>query len=109
MKIFAKLHGRYIGVDPSRPDAVYADRAAGGAWELLELQPRDGGLFLVRFVEADRVLSIQPDGKLETRQAGTDGAYELLRATLQPEGVAILYRVDDAGVVLGVPLTLEEA
>jgi hypothetical protein len=106
MRVFLKLAGKYIGVQPGT-DRVYADRAAGQGWEEIELTPRDGGQFLARFVAADKALSIQPDGRLETRPAGTAGAYEHLRATSQPEGLDILYREDD-GRVLGVPLSIEE-
>jgi hypothetical protein len=107
MKVHLKLAGKYVGVDPSKPSVVYHDRATGGAWEDVDLQPQADGLFLARFIAADRVLSVQPDGRLETRPAGTDGAYELLRATTQPEGLDILYREAD-GRIVGVPLTIEE-
>lgn len=105
MKVFLKLNGHYVGVEPGT-SKVYADRAAGGGWEEVELAPKDGGLFIATFVAANLVLSVQPDGRLETRPAGTDGPFELLRATSQPEGLDILYR-EDGGQVLGEPLTIE--
>lgn len=122
MRVFLKRLGRYVGVEPSaqRPGelaaeyeqrmraAVYADRDAGAAWEEVELTPLGDGEFGARLVAADRQLSIQPDGSLETREAGTLGAYERLRATSQPEGLNLLYRVAD-GMPCGVPLVIAEA
>lgn len=108
MRVFLKLAGKYVGVDPSALETVYHDRGQGGAWEAVELTPHDDGHFDARFVEANVQLSIQPDGRLETRPAGTFGAYEQLRASVQPEGLGILYR-EDGGAVLGVPLSIEEA
>jgi hypothetical protein len=108
MRVYLKHGGKYIGADPAKPNAVYSDRVAGGGWEAVELTPQgDGGLFDARLVAADRQLSLQPDGRLETRPAGTFDAYELFRATEQPEGLAILYREQD-GAVVGVPLSIEE-
>jgi hypothetical protein len=106
MKIYAKLGTHYIGVDPAKADVVYHDRVAGGGWEALELTPKDGGHFLATFGEAQRGLSIQNDGSLQTRPAGTDGAFELLYATTQPDGISILYRTDQ-GAIVGTPLTIE--
>lgn len=107
MRVFLKCRGRYVGVEPGTT-TVYADRDAGAAWEEVDLMPLGAGFFLARFVAADRMLSIQPDGSLETRPAGTDGAYEQLRATSQPEGLDILYRAD-GDRVLGAPLVIVEA
>ena len=106
MRVFLKSHGQYIGVEPGTTN-VYADRAAGGAWEEVELESKGSGAFVATFVADSVVLSIQPDGRLETRPAGTDGPYELVRATSQPEGLDILYREDGATGVIGSPLTIE--
>lgn len=115
MKVYAKLGSHYIGVAPTAlakvsGDAqfpVYHDRSAANGWEAIELTPKDGGHFLARFMDADRGLSIQNDGSLQTRAAGTDGPFEQLYATTQPDGISILYRVDN-GVMVGTPLTIEE-
>jgi hypothetical protein len=106
MRVYLKSAGKYVGVEPSTPEVVYANREHPGAWEEVELTDHGGGLFDARFVSADRVLSIQPDGKLETRKAGTFDAYEQVRATTQPEGLDILYRASELGV-LDTPLTIE--
>jgi hypothetical protein len=106
MRVYLKLAGKYIGVDPVKPGTVYTDRTEGGGWEVVELTRHEGGHFDAKFVAANVQLSVQPDGRLETRPAGTFGAYEQLRATSQPEGLDLLYR-DADGAVLGVPLTIE--
>lgn len=107
MNVYLKLNGKYVGVEPGT-DRVYADRLSGGAWEEIELKSRGDGSFTARFVAADKQLSIQPNGSLETRPSGTDGAYEIVRATTQPEGLNLLYRSSDDHV-LGTPLTIVEA
>lgn len=107
MRVYVKAAGKYVGADPAHGERPYRDRVAGGGWEEVELQLQPGDHFLARLVAANRVLSIQPDGRLETRPAGTAGAYELLRATTQPEGLNLLYREAD-GAIVGVPFTIEE-
>lgn len=54
------------------------------------------------FLRANKTLSIQPDGRLESRPAGTYGGYENLDAITapNPNQISLIYRVDD-GVVLG--------
>lgn len=99
IRVYASLDGQYFGIDPSRRDRVYhnAEHKAGGPWELLELTPYGDpkeGKFTARFVEADRGLSMQPNGFIEARPAGTSGAYEVFYATNQPEGRGILYKVE---------------
>ncbi len=70
------------------------------------LQP--DGFYLVTFVSTNVPLTVEPDGSLTTRPAGAYGAYQQLLATTQPNGRNLLYR-EDAGGVLGAPLTIEEA
>lgn len=118
MRVFLKLNGKYTGISPTPApghsgDAaypVYHDRDAGNGWEAVELERQPDGRFRATYVEANRVLSIQPDGSLQSREAGTYGGYEQLAATSQPDpdAVNLLYRVDD-GKVLGTPLTIDEA
>lgn len=104
MKIFARLK-KYIGVDPSHTE-VYTDRDKGGAWEEIELVPKDKG-FLARFNAANLQLSQQPDGSLQTRPVGSDGPYETFFATSQPDGSNFMYRFHD-GVLVQPILQIEE-
>jgi hypothetical protein len=108
MFVSAKLGQKYIGVDPGGQQfkgqgvtfPVYHDRAQPGEWERIELQPRgDDRSFRARFVASNRGLSMQPDGRLETREAGTDGEYEVFYVTTQPDGSNLLYRISQGGVV----------
>lgn len=108
MKVYAKLGNKYTGVNPvaqapkggGEKFPVYHDRVQGGAWEEIELTPHDSsGGFLARYVAADKALSMQPDGRLETRDPGTDGGYEVFYATTQPDGTNLLYRIEQNGIV----------
>lgn len=103
MRVFAKKDGKYVGVQPGTT-IIYTDRDAGGEWEEIELTPMDNGRFDARFVAANVQLSMTP-GSLETRGAGTIGAWEALYATDQPDGSSLLYRLD--GDRLVAVLTLE--
>lgn len=123
MHVYLKLNGTYIGVDPtpvagkSGDDAfpVYLDRppahpGVAGSWETWDLVQQPDGRFQATEISSNRVLSIQPDGSLQTRVAGTYGGYEQLDATTQPspDALSLLYRVD-SGKILGSPLVIEEA
>jgi hypothetical protein len=118
MQGFVKIHTdapHYTGVNPTpRPGAgdarfpVYYARPnepdAGGPWETVEIEKKGNG-FAVRYVEANRQLSIQPNGKMETREAGTFGPFEVFQIrTEEGTGRNILYRDDLVGVVLEVEL-----
>jgi hypothetical protein len=112
MKIGLRLHGKAIGIDPT-PKAgtiddarypVYADKDQIGAWETAELTKHADGRFDVRFLAANRQLSITPFG-LESRVAGTFGLWEMVYATDQPDGCSLLYRLD--GQTLVTVLTIE--
>src|SRR5262252_248006 len=89
MAVYLKLGHYYTGVDPTPlvntdGDAqfpVYSDREEGGAWEEVTLTPHDDGGYDALYVAANRTLSIQPDGTLQTREAGTYGGYEAVYAT----------------------------
>jgi hypothetical protein len=118
MRGFIKIHTNaphYTGVVPnaqprSSGDAafpVYFDRPGepdtGGPWEEVELTKHPGGEYDVRYVAANRQLSIQPDGRLETRAAGSVGPFEQFQIrTEDGSGRHILYRNDLAGRVLEV-------
>ena len=75
MKVGLKLNGKFIGCEPGTI-YPYADRENQGLWESLEIIESDG-YYSARFISADRQLSIQPGGRLETRDAGFLGLYEL--------------------------------
>ncbi len=59
--------GLYIGVAPSEPNTVYADRPAANGWEATTVTKLDNGLYSVRFEMANKLLSLQPDGTFQTR------------------------------------------
>jgi hypothetical protein len=91
--------GRYARVNPTpvpgkTGDArwpVRFDAPEAGAHETCELtQITDK--FFVRFIEANRTLTLLPDGQVETRVAGTQDEWESLFATEQPDGPFLLYR-----------------
>jgi hypothetical protein len=125
-KIYAKYGEYYTGCspDPVKKSGkaksgdtaypVYWNREGmpntGGAWEELELTEHEEGLFDARYISADRQLSMDDDGNLQTREAGVFGAWEQFYATTQPDGVSVLYRKDGTGnVVPNTVLTVEPA
>ena len=111
-----RLDGKAIGVDPGWTVSVYADRDVVRGWEEIELTRHDDGFWSAHFVAANVELSIQPDGGLETRPAGTYGGYEQLDALTFPDGVSIVYRINReswsigryVGRYLGHPLVVEQ-
>lgn len=116
MKIGLRLHGKVIGIEPS-PIAgksgdeawpVYSNRDTIGPWEEVELTRHNDGSFDARFLSSNRQLSINPQGGLESREAGQTGGWESFYATEQPEGTNFLYRHDDVAL-LPVVLSIEEA
>lgn len=87
----------YCGIEPNTAGfPVYANRASAGSWEEVELTELPGGhgQFSVRFVAANRQLTMTPSGALESRPAGSVGSWETLYATTQPDGAKFLYRID---------------
>lgn len=107
MNVYARLNGKFVGVDPSSPNRIYADRTAGGAWEEIKLTAHENGRFDALLVAVNKQLSFGPGG-LELRPAGAIGEWELPFATTQPEGTNLLYRVQD-GSFAGPVLTIEAA
>ena len=106
MRGFVKVGSYYTGVDPNRTSIVYYNRPgepnAGGPWEEVEFTPQ-GNAYAVRYTQANKQLSIQNDGRLETRPAGTYGPFELFQIrTEEGSGRHILYRDDVRGAVLEV-------
>jgi len=67
MKVYLKLRGKYIGVDPHFPTVVYADRTSANGWESVELSKLGNNFFSAKFHDANVVLSIQADGTMGTR------------------------------------------
>ncbi len=114
MHIFLRRNGHYLGVEPTPVPGrvgnaaypVYANRDAGGGWEVAEATRHDTW-WDVRFVDANRQLTITPWG-LESRPAGAIGINEQLQLTEQPEGIALAYCVIDRRP-LPLMLTIEAA
>jgi hypothetical protein len=112
MKIGLRMQGKAIGIDPTpKPGAiddarypVYSDKDQFGVWEAAELTKHADGRFDVRFLAANRQLSLTPFG-LESRVAGTFGPWEMQYATDQPDGSSLLYRFE--GQTLVTVLTIE--
>jgi hypothetical protein len=100
MKGYVKIHGQYTGVEPSG-SSVYQNRDAGGEWEAVEVTRHNDEFFDARYLAANRQLSMQPDGRLESRPAGAIGLYEQFQIrTEDGTGRHIMYRDDLVGVVL---------
>ena len=107
MDVYARLNGKYIGVDPSAPDTLYADRTKGDGWERIKLTAHENGRFDALLVAGNRQLSFGPNG-LELRPAGAIGEWEQPFCTTQPDGTNLAYRVQD-GTLAGPVLVLEAA
>lgn len=73
--IYLKKDGRYIGIDPAKPDEVYANRIQPGPWEEVEFLPQPLGSTAVRLRAANRLLCDGPE-HLESRPVGAVGPYE---------------------------------
>ena len=85
-----RREGKVIGLEPGT-ETVYANRDAVGPWEDIIFTSHPDGKLAARFRAANRLLSITPEGNLESR---TDlGPWELLGHP-QPD------LVGRAGVVL---------
>ncbi len=69
------LNGKYLGIEPGTT-RVYADRAALGWWEDVALTSHPEGWYDVRFIAANRQLTVTPTGSLESRIAGAIGEWE---------------------------------
>lgn len=79
MAVGLRLNGQVVGVNPAEPVTVYvggAGRTAIGAWEEVKISPHPNDLFDVRFLAANRTLTLTPWGTLETRPPGTFGEWE---------------------------------
>jgi hypothetical protein len=88
MSLGLRFHGRVIGVDPSDPShVVYTNRDAVGAWEDVAVTRHADGWVDVRFLAANRQLTITPAGQLESRPAGAIGEWE--QFTVSADGTTI--------------------
>lgn len=74
--VYLKSREYFIGVAPSEPHHVYADRTIANGWEKIEMTKLPNGFYSCRFVDANRLLSLQPDGRFETRDVGAVGPWE---------------------------------
>lgn len=102
MKCGLKVDGQILRKDPSEASndrALHADRASVGPHEEVEVT-KDGDDYVAAFVASECVLSIGPDGRLESRPKSKVGAWERLKAALTPDGkVAFLYRLEGENLV----------
>lgn len=113
MVIGLRLHGKATGIDPHDPlMRVYHDRDVVGPWEAVIVTSHEGSVD-VRYPAANRQLCITPDGRLESRPAGTFGAWEQLtlsadRTTISRAGVTLTVDGDlGTPTAPGGPLHLE--
>jgi hypothetical protein len=90
--------GRYLSVEPGKDRVSVRTQKPTGGWEAVELK-LSGVDASARFVDADRVLSVNPQGGLETRAADAVGEWERFATATQPGGRITLTRWQD-GVVL---------
>jgi hypothetical protein len=95
-----KRAGKYVEATAARIALVDRPTDAG----LVALTEHNGPeaaaiRFDARFTKANVQLAITVNGDLETRPAGTFGAYEQLFCTTQPDETSILYRLDGARVL----------
>lgn len=107
MKVALRVNGKYIGVDPATglQFPVYTNRTSAGEWEELLLTAHGGGLFDLKFIAANRQLTLTPAGGLESRMAGAVGVWEQFFITTQPEfpqGPSLLYRYESGVIILPV-------
>lgn len=82
---YLKYKGLYVGCDPHTKIA-YADRAARGGWERLELRKQPDGSLHAWFVDAQGYVCVTPELAIEWRDAA--GSWETLRGgTAKPGDV----------------------
>lgn len=105
-QVYITLNGLYTGIEPGTTN-VYSNRKTGGPWEQATLELHDDGHWSVTYNAAKLVLSIQPNGSLDSRPAGTFSGYEQLWATTQPDELSIVYR-NGASVYLGIEVISSE-
>lgn len=101
-RVALRANGRVLAVDPSIPTEVQT-RHAVGSWEEVELRKHADG-YSARFIAANVLLAIAPNGELQTRPSTARGAWETFEvfivAEKPKEAPAVLFRLED-GVVAG--------
>lgn len=107
-RVALRAAGRVLSVDPAVPTSVqYRDKV--GPWETVELVKHADG-YSARFVDADVLLAITPNGELQTRPVNARGAWETFQVFIvapEPKSTpVVLFRLEDGvpagGVVLEV-------
>lgn len=74
MSIYAKLGGKYIGVDPAKPKIVYTDRFAGGPWEeLIVVQRGPEGWYDITTAFTKRAIVVDKGTKTLNTRDNHDG------------------------------------
>ena len=106
-RVALRANGRVLSVDPSVPTVVQY-RDAVGPWEAVELTKHADG-YAARFVDANVLLAIAPNGELQTRPADARGAWETHQVTEQPSDwqTVLLFRREAGWVAGGVVLEVE--
>lgn len=102
-RVALRAAGRVLSVEPGKPAVEYRDKV--GPWETVELLKHADG-YSARFVDADVLLAIAPNGELQTRPASARGAWETFQVTEQPNDwkTVLLFRRENGWVAGGVVL-----
>jgi len=98
---------------------LFVECNAGGTLSMTTTKTDDGKVTVTRhddkhydatYVAAKKILTVDPDGTLTTRNEGDYGLWQQLSATTQPEPdvVHLLYRVHDGDVIGGLALQIVE-
>jgi len=89
---------------------VITTRATKGNAGRVKITKHDDHHYDATFIDANCTLSIQPNGRLESRPAGTYGGYENLDAITAPDPnpINLLYRVDRGHICGGTVLQIVE-
>lgn len=99
IRVALKQHGRYVGIDPNDPAAVvYADRTARGPWEEADLTEHPEFVD-VRFLAADKQLTLPPGGGLRSNPSGVVNAWEQFTLTVDEVGAVRIGRSDTTVVL----------
>lgn len=101
-----KRNGQFVECNTGGTISLVGSKSDAGK---VQITKHDDKRYDVLFLGANKTLSIEPDGSLTSRPAGTYGAFEQLAATTQPapDVIDLLYRVAD-GQILGAALQIVE-
>ena len=102
-----KLNDKYVECNASGGIAQTLTKSDYGK---VKITHHDDKHYDVLFTQTNKTLSVQPDGSLQSRPAGTWGGYEQLVAADQPEpsGISTLMRIDHGIIVGGTVLQIVE-